>query len=610
MPTRTETPQDQQPGDVATGAPRRPGGRSPMGVRAILAGCPAALESALGGSLLSPRRVRRTWDELQRAVAAGPQRTIDRLLHPDGDVAAFQQAYDENEAGTDDLETARAWWLRRMLLTPHPLLEKLTLFWHGHFAASIDKVGRASMMVRQIQLLRSHALGRFDPCCWPSPTIRRCSSGSMQPPIARRLPSHALGRTFLETYTLGPGVCSPQDIREAARAFSGLILIQGRPRQVEREHDTGTKEVLGHRGNWTGDDVLGFALKHPATPRLVVRKLYRWLISESELPDDDYLAVLSESFGKDYDIARLVETMLRSNLFFSPAAYRQRIKSPVEYRAGHRPGHGADRSDLPLGHDLDGLGQGLYEPPGVKGWAGGRAWINAATILARNNLAWAILSGSGRYGETDRSGGRGGANMVMRRPTRPGGFSPNFCCKATWRPAAAADEPRRERHPSPGGISSNGPARVSAGLKESNDMTITRRDFLAASLGSSTLVALGGGVPGFLARTARAAAANHDARDTILVVVQLAGGNDGLNTVVPYGDDGYGRNRTTLRLPAARLHKIDTLLGFHPEMQAFDRLYKEGRLTIVQGVGYPNHNQQHPVAMRAWQTGNRSTSAR
>ena len=121
-------------------------------------------------------------------------------------------------------------------------------------------------------------------------------------------------------------------------------------------------------------------------------------------------------------------------------------------------------------------------------------------------------------------------------------------------------------------------------------MAITRRDFLAASLGTSTLVALGGGAPGFLARAASAATENRDLRDTVLVVVQLSGGNDGLNTVVPYGDDGYGRNRTTLRLPAARLHKIDTLLGFHPEMQAFERLYKEGHLTIVQGVGYPNHS--------------------
>ena len=204
----------------------------------------------------------------------------------------------------------------------------------------------------------------------------------------------------METYTLGPGVCSPQDIREAARAFSGSFLIQDRLRQVEREHDVGTKEVLGHRGNWTGDDVLGFALAHPATPRLVVRKLYRWLISESELPDDDYLAVLSEPFAKDYDLARLVETMLRSNLFFSPAAYRRRIKCPVEFALGIARAMERTVPTLPLARDLEGLGQGLFEPPGAKGWAGGRAWINAASMLARNNLAWAILSGSGRYGET------------------------------------------------------------------------------------------------------------------------------------------------------------------------------------------------------------------
>jgi uncharacterized protein (DUF1501 family) len=140
-------------------------------------------------------------------------------------------------------------------------------------------------------------------------------------------------------------------------------------------------------------------------------------------------------------------------------------------------------------------------------------------------------------------------------------------------------------------------------------MAITRRDFLAASLGASTFVALGGGKPDFLTRTAAAAEAGGKARDTVLIVVQLAGGNDGLNTVVPYGDDGYGRNRTTLRLPAARLHKIDVLLGFHPEMEAFARLYKEGHLAIVQGVGYANHKQDHGQAMRDWQTA-RPASAR
>ena len=104
------------------------------------------------------------------------------------------------------------------------------------------------------------------------------------------------------------------------------------------------------------------------------------------------------------------------------------------------------------------------------------------------------------------------------------------------------------------------------------------------------------------ARPVAAGAASQTPGDTVLVVVQLAGGNDGLNTVVPYDDDDYGRNRATLRLPAAKLHKIDDLLGFHPELSAMSRLYKEGLLSIVQGVGYPNPEQSHFTAMRAWQT--------
>jgi uncharacterized protein (DUF1800 family) len=421
MSTETEAPQDQSSGDSRRARPR---GRAADPRWAFAPYVPDAQRPwnlRWAGHLFRRAAFGATWDELQRAVAAGPQRTIDRLLHPEGDVAAFQRACDENEAGTDDLETARAWWLRRMLLTPHPRLEKLTLFWHGHFAASIDKVDRVGMMVRQIQLLRSHALGRFDAMLLavardPAMLVWLDAAANH-----KALPSQAIAQTFLETYTLGQGVCSPRDVREAARAFSGSVLIQGKLRRIEREHDAGVKDVLGHRGNWTGDDVLGFALAHPATPRLVVRKLYRWLISESELPDDEYLAVLGEPLAKDYDVARLVETMLRSNLFFSPAAYRQRIKSPVEYALGIARAMEQIVPTMPLGHDLAGLGQGLYEPPGADGWAGGRAWINAATMLARNKLAAVMLSGSGRYGEAIDPAvvaGKHGCAAGFRRPRR------------------------------------------------------------------------------------------------------------------------------------------------------------------------------------------------
>ncbi len=133
-------------------------------------------------------------------------------------------------------------------------------------------------------------------------------------------------------------------------------------------------------------------------------------------------------------------------------------------------------------------------------------------------------------------------------------------------------------------------------------MSSSRRDFLKSVVGASTVVSLAPTVPAFLNRTALAARSTRDTADTVLIVVQLSGGNDGLNTVVPYADDAYGRSRRTLRLTGSQVHKIDSLLGFHPQMQGFARLFQEGQLSVVQGVGYPKSNRSHPGAMRDWHT--------
>jgi len=132
-------------------------------------------------------------------------------------------------------------------------------------------------------------------------------------------------------------------------------------------------------------------------------------------------------------------------------------------------------------------------------------------------------------------------------------------------------------------------------------MSHTRRDFLKTTLGASALWSLGPAVPALLSRSALAAP-EQDLRDTALVLVQLSGGNDGLNTVVPYDDPTYAKSRPTLRMPAGEVHKIDAGLGFHPRMEAFMRLYKEGHLGIVQGVGYPKSSRDHNGAMRDWHT--------
>ncbi|MCP4610772.1 MAG: DUF1501 domain-containing protein [Planctomycetes bacterium] len=133
-------------------------------------------------------------------------------------------------------------------------------------------------------------------------------------------------------------------------------------------------------------------------------------------------------------------------------------------------------------------------------------------------------------------------------------------------------------------------------------MSCTRRNFLKATLGTSAMLSLGTTAPNFLVRSMMAGAYQRNDRDTVLVVVQLSGGNDGLNTVVPYEDDEYVRNRPTLRLPPNEIHKINSQLGFHPRMGAFMRLYEEGHLSIIQGAGYPNTDRSHESGMRVWHT--------
>lgn len=136
-------------------------------------------------------------------------------------------------------------------------------------------------------------------------------------------------------------------------------------------------------------------------------------------------------------------------------------------------------------------------------------------------------------------------------------------------------------------------------------MSATRRDFLETTVASAGLVAWGGGVPTFLGRTAAAAPANgrKGSADTILVVVELTGGNDGLNTVVPFKDAAYTRLRPTLQLPAAQLLKLGDDLGLHPSLGGFAELLQAGQLCVVQGVGYPNPTQSHFRSMDIWQAG-------
>lgn len=342
------------------------------------------------------------WEQLQQALKDGPHKSIDRLLKPEGDVDAFNRSCDEYEAalgGSEKADELRAWWLRRMINTPSALLEKMTLFWHDHFAVSNVLVKSARSMQGHSGLLRRDALGSFRSmlkgiCNDPAVLLSLDSAENR-----KAIPNEKLAKALLDTFTVGPGEYTDEDVKQTARAFTGNFVRRGKLKFITREHDDKSKKILGQTGNFGSDDAVQIVLEQPATSRNIVRKLYRWLISETDVPEDALIEPLAKSFRGDYDISRLVETMLRSNLFFSSAAYRNRIKSPVEFALGIVKGLESMVSTTQLANDLAGLGQNLYHPPTVNGWAGGRYWITDASLIGRSNLAANLLMGSKAYGK-------------------------------------------------------------------------------------------------------------------------------------------------------------------------------------------------------------------
>lgn len=343
-----------------------------------------------------------SWKELERSLAEGPARSVDRILRPEGDIEAFHREHDAREGAVGDSgssEGIRAWWLRRMLETPFPLLETMALFWHDHFGIGVRRVGSSRMMARHVQLLRRHALGPLDELLAAVFEDPGFLVGLGAAANRRARPSDHLARVILQEHTVGAGVFSTRDVSEAARAFSGWFVLRGELREVERERDPETKTLLGKRGPFGSRDVARILAEHDATPRRIVRKLYRRFVSEVDEPSDEMLAPLVEELSKTHAIGAVVERILRSNRFFSPAACRARVKGPVELAVGLARSLEGIVSTTQLGRDLAALGQDLYAPPTVRGWAGGRAWIDGHTIVGRWNLVEALLRGDAPYGD-------------------------------------------------------------------------------------------------------------------------------------------------------------------------------------------------------------------
>ena len=287
------------------------------------------------------------------------------------------------------IETQRMglWWANRMLATKRPLEEKLTLFWHGHFATGENKVRDYRMMLQQHLMLRKNASGSF----------RDLLVGILKDPAMlvyldngeniKSHPNENFGRELLELFSMGVGNYSEKDVREAARAFTGwtndVLAFKFDPSQ----HDFGEKTFLGKTGPFDGEDIINVVLAQPVTAEYMSGKLYRYFVR------DDVPAATKTELGKtlrdaNYQMKPLLKRIFLSKDFYSPPAFATQIKSPVHLVVSTYKKMGL--TEIPtipdFGRMTASLGQSLFDPPNVAGWAGGRTWVTPSTLLQRGNL--------------------------------------------------------------------------------------------------------------------------------------------------------------------------------------------------------------------------------
>jgi len=276
-------------------------------------------------------------------------------------------------------------WLERMA-NPNesPLLEKMSLFWHGHFACT-SKGSRLALA--QLNSLRRHALGNFRELALAiakdASMIRFLNNQQNR----KRQPNENFARELMELFTIGRGNYSEKDVKEAARAFTGWSSnFRGEFVFRSFQHDYGNKTFLGKSGDFNGEDIIDLLLEKKETARFVTRKIYRYFVNEKI--DEDRVVELADLFyNSNYDIGKLMRAIFESDWFYEDENVGSKIKSPVEFLAGiERNLKVQFEREESIVLIQKALGQLLFNPPNVAGWPGGKSWIDNSTLMLRLNL--------------------------------------------------------------------------------------------------------------------------------------------------------------------------------------------------------------------------------
>jgi uncharacterized protein (DUF1800 family) len=306
------------------------------------------------------------------------------------------------EAERARIQALQVWWLNRMLASGPgkdaipPLEEKLTLFWHSHFASSFeDKIDRTYPLWRQNQTFRALAISPF-----PDQLNALIRDPAMlvwldNAQSNRHHPNENFARELMELFSMGVGHYSEQDVKESARALTGY----GVDREAwtfhfnEGAHDPEEKTYLGRTGKLTGEDVVAIICEQPATAEFMARKFLDYFVCTQ--PEPEMVSPVAELYrSSGYKLKELLHTLFRSKLFYSETARAAVVKSPVVLAIGALK---AMRAPLPADELILGalrvMGQNLFFPPDVNGWPGGADWINSNTLLVRYNFANFLMHG-------------------------------------------------------------------------------------------------------------------------------------------------------------------------------------------------------------------------
>jgi uncharacterized protein (DUF1800 family) len=328
-----------------------------------------------------------TPNELKEYTQMGLSATVDHLVeYQNVDDSALETRLTGLNIDQTKLADIQRWWLVRMIYSQRPLLEKMTLFWHGILTSAFSKVGSGQFMITQNQLLRDHALDDYgvllkaisrDPAMltWLDSRTNR-----------KAAPNENFARELMELFTLGIGNYGETDVRESARAFTGWSQVGDNFVFDATQHDNGIETFLGHSGNYTGDDIIDIIMAQLAAAQYISRKLFEYFTYDN--PDPSTITRLAAVFtSSNHSIKAVVKEILSSNEFYSARAYRAKIKSPAELVASAVRMLGIETSGAELIGPVSNMGQALFNPPDVSGWKGGMAWINSDTLLYRLNFA-------------------------------------------------------------------------------------------------------------------------------------------------------------------------------------------------------------------------------